>query len=142
MLAPRRLEYFVRLLLPPAAREHVLGDLQERYTSPWSYMLDALFVLPPVIISRIRRTTDFLLFFLEALAIYLSFTAASWYLGEASFLYDHSGFLLLAVPTSVAVVALLFCNPYSDADKTSFRGAVLQSTGSVSLAFFRPSRRL
>jgi hypothetical protein len=135
MPAPKLLENLVRLLLPPACREHVLGDLQERYKSPKSYLSDALSVLGPVIISRIRRTTDFQVFAMEALALYLSFTATAWYVGQQSFLYDHAGFARLTVPTSVAVMALLLCNAYSDPERKSFSKPILQSAGCVSLAF-------
>jgi hypothetical protein len=135
MVPPRHLENLLRLLLPPDSREHVLGDLQERYTSTKSYLIDALSVIGPVIISRIRRTTDFQVFLMEALTIYLSFTTVAWYLGEQNFLYHHDGFVLLALPASVAVIALLFCNAYSDLEKRSFSKAVLQSVGSLGLAF-------
>jgi hypothetical protein len=134
MLAPRLLENVLYLLLPPACREHVLGDLQERCTSTRSYLVDALSVLGPVIISRIRRTTDFQVFLMEALTVYLSFTAAAWYQGEQNFLYHYRGFLRLALPTSVVITALLFCNAYSDLDKRSIGRAILQSAGSLALA--------
>jgi hypothetical protein len=57
-LARRRLEAIVRLLTPPASREHLLGDLSERYVSPSQYLGDALRALPYVVYSRIRRTTN------------------------------------------------------------------------------------
>lgn len=136
MRPPKLLENLLRLLLPPASREHVLGDLLERYTSPKSYTIEALSVLGPVIISRIRRTTDIQVFLMETLTIYLSFAAAGWYLGEQNFLYHQAGFVRLAVPTSVAVVSLLFCNAYSSSPEgKSFLTPILQSTGSLSLAF-------
>jgi hypothetical protein len=135
MRPPKLLESLLRLLLPPASREHVLGDLQERYTSPESYVIEALSVLGPVIISRIRRTTDIQVFLMETLTIYLSFATAGWYLGEQNFLYHQAGFVRLAVPTSVAVVSLLFCNAYSSPERKSFLTPILQSTGSLSLAF-------
>src|SRR6185295_4003246 len=50
-------EAVVRALVPPASREHVLGDLQERCTSTRQYLLDALAALPFIVGSRIRRTT-------------------------------------------------------------------------------------
>jgi hypothetical protein len=132
---PKLLVNLFRLLLPPASREHVLGDLQERHSSPKSYTIEALSVLGPVIVSRIRRTTDIQVFLMETLSVYLSFAAAAWYLGEQNFLYHHAGFVRLAIPTSVAVVALLFCNAYSSPEKKSFITPILQSAGSLSLAF-------
>ena len=66
---PRVMEAVVGFLLPPACREHVLGDLHERYTSPRQYLVDALLAVPLVIASRIRRTTDPDVFLMEALGL-------------------------------------------------------------------------
>lgn len=136
MSPPKYLEKLFRLLLPPASREHVLGDLQERYQSPKSYLIDAFSVLGPVIVSRIRRTTDFQVFLMEACAVYFSFAAAAWCLGEQRFLYGNAGFIRLLMPTTVALAALLLCNAYSDPGRRSFSKPVLQSAGSISLAVF------
>lgn len=135
MPVPRRIESVVRLLLPPAYREHVLGDLHERYESPRQYVPDALSVLGPVVISRIRRTTDFEVLLMEAFAIYLSYLAAAWYLGQHGFLYDGFGFERLAIPTALAVIGLLISNAYSDLEKQSPAKATMQAGGSLALAF-------
>lgn len=135
MPAPRLLENLLRLLLPPASREHVLGDLNERYQSPKSYLIDALSILGPVIISRIRRTTDFQLFLIEAFTVYLSFATSAWYLGQKNFLYEHAGLARLAAPTIVAALALLISNAYSDPERRSFSKPILQSGASICLAF-------
>jgi hypothetical protein len=58
---PAAFESLVGLLVPPVAREHVLGDLAERYTAPGPYVLDALGTVPAVVISQIRRTSYFAL---------------------------------------------------------------------------------
>jgi hypothetical protein len=76
---PKRLEKAVGLLLPPACREEVLGDLFEKYTGPGQYIIVAFCVVPFVILSRIRRTTDACLLLTEALLIYGSYLAAEWY---------------------------------------------------------------
>ena len=55
---PALVDAVIRLLIPPACREHVLGDLWERYTSPRQYVIDALRTLPFVICSQMRRTFD------------------------------------------------------------------------------------
>ena len=132
----QRLENLFRLLLPPASREHVLGDLHEKYNSPRQYVMDAISVLGPVIVSRIRRTTDFQVFLMEIFAVYMSFSAAAWWLGETAFLYDHIGFARLAIPTTVTVVGLLMCNAYADPEKASpLLRPILESAGSISVAF-------
>ena len=55
------IESVIGLLVPPLAREHVLGDLAERCTSPGQYLREALLTVPAVVISQIRRTSFFLL---------------------------------------------------------------------------------
>ena len=100
---PKTLETIVGALLPSACREHVLGDLCERYRGNWQYLCDALLILPMLVASRIRRTADPQMLLIEAFAIYLSFVAAGWQFCGASFLYDDSGFLRLAVPALAAL---------------------------------------
>ena len=53
---PALIDALVRRLVPPACREHVVGDLWERYTSPRHYALDAVRTIPAVVASQIRRT--------------------------------------------------------------------------------------
>jgi hypothetical protein len=131
------LERLFRLLLPPASREHVLGDLHEKCKSPRQYLSDAISVLGPVIIGRIRRTTDFQVCLIEIFVVYLSFSAAAWWIGQSAFLYDHSGFARLVIPTTVIVIGLLLCNAYADPEKhPSLIRPVLQTAGSIALAFF------
>ena len=43
---PALMTRLVRALIPPASREHVLGDLNERYVSPRQYVFEALRALP------------------------------------------------------------------------------------------------
>src|SRR5581483_12160605 len=135
MPASTRIEKILRLLLPPACREHVLGDLRERYQTRRQYLVEAISVLGPVILSRIRRTTDFQVSLMETLSLYLSFLTSALYFGQKSFLYEHAGFARLAVPTTVSLAALLLCNAYSDPERRSFIKPVLQSAGSVALGF-------
>jgi hypothetical protein len=56
---PALIESVVRLLVPPVAREHVLGDLAERYSSPGQYVAEAARTVPLVIASQVRRTSYF-----------------------------------------------------------------------------------
>jgi hypothetical protein len=130
------LEALFRLLLPPASREHVLGDLHERCKSPQQYLMEAASVLGPVVISRVRRTTDLQVFFIEVIAVYLSFSTSAWWLGQRTFLYDRSGFIRLAIPTVITCVGLLVCNAYADPEKPSSSiQPIIQSAGCTALAF-------
>src|SRR5271169_6684064 len=99
---PRSLETLVGLFIPPACREVVLGDLHERYISLPRYVADVLTTVPLVILSRIRRTTDFQVLLMEAFVLYLSFWGADRF-EEAAFLIDRLGLLRIAIPAATAL---------------------------------------
>jgi hypothetical protein len=134
-MPPKRIEKLLSFLLPPPCREHVLGDLQEKCKSSQEYTRVGLSVLAPVIVSRIRRVTDYQLLLMQAFAIYIAFIAGTWCLGKAAFLYSHSGLIRLAVPTGVAVLTLLLSNAYFDPAPRSVTKPILQSVISIVLAF-------
>jgi hypothetical protein len=103
----KTLEAIVGLLLPPACREEVLGDLYERYRGPVQYIFLAMRVVPFVILSRIRRTADARVLLMEALLIYASYLTAAWY-ADRMLLIEQWGFYRLAVPAVLAVVFVMF----------------------------------
>ena len=80
---PKTVEALVAVLVPPACREEVLGDLHERYRSAAQYSLDAASTVPLVILSRIHRTADSRALLIQAFAFYASFLAAAWIDGGA-----------------------------------------------------------
>jgi hypothetical protein len=128
-------EALLGLLIPPACREQVLGDLHERYTSPSRYFGDALSAVPCVIISSIRRTTDPQVLLMEAIALYLSFVGVAWISGQSAFLYEPWGLLRLAIPTAVALLALVLADAYVDPAKRSAIKPMLQTAFCIGLAF-------
>jgi hypothetical protein len=130
---PKLAETIVALLIPPACREHVLGDLYERYKSPQQYVWDALSTVPSVILSQILRTTDLRVFASETFALYLSFLAAAWRIDGVPFLLDQ-GFLRLAIPTVAASVALVLARAYA-----TRRNPILQPVFAVCSAFLAQS---
>lgn len=134
--APSKIaETVVRLLLPPAAREHVLGDLKERYSSPRRYFLDAVSAVPCVILSRIRRTTDAAVLLMEALVLYLSFYGAAWYIDPTSFLFEQNALLRLAIPTAAALIGFMLVDAYADPAKRSPLKPVVQAALGTGFAF-------
>jgi hypothetical protein len=56
---PALIESIVAALIPPPARESVMGDLLERHRSAWAFAAEAARTLPFVLWSRIRRTSNF-----------------------------------------------------------------------------------
>lgn len=110
---PEIMEAMVFWLVPPACREEVLGDFQERFTCPREYLVEAVRTVPLVILSRVRRTTDPALLLLEALALFLSLVTAARLLGGPSFLTDQQGYLKLALLAAIALVVLMLVDAYS-----------------------------
>jgi len=126
---PKKLEAAVGLFLPPACREHVLGDLSERYRGIRQYVLEVLQILPLLVMSRLRRSFDPQALLIEAFAVYLSFV--SWQFLDASFLYDHSGFLRLAVPAVVTLGILLLVEAYANREERGVVTSVAAAAGTV-----------
>lgn len=137
----KTLEAIVGLLLPPACREEVLGDLYERYRGPVQYIFLAMRVVPFVILSRIRRTADARVLLMEALLIYASYLTAAWY-ADRMLLIEQWGFYRLAVPAVLAVVFVMFEDAWAPVRDRS----PLRLTGEVALgtlfAFLWMVRRL
>jgi hypothetical protein len=125
---PKALEAIVGFLLPPVCREEVLGDLFERYTGPGQYIALAIRVIPCVIASRIRRTTDVRVLLMEALLIYASYLAAAWYAGN-KLLMDQWGFFQLAIPSVLAVAFIAIEDAWAKVRQKS----PLRVTGDVAM---------
>jgi hypothetical protein len=118
---PKAALLIARILLPPARREDVLGDMEERFhdadrrRAAVDYVWDVVWTVPLVIVSQILKTADARLVCLEALGMYTSFVGASYLtLGAraVSFLHDGHGLLRLALPTLVIPLALLLADVY------------------------------
>ena len=125
---PKAAEAIAAVLIPPACREEVLGDLHERYRSPLPYCLDALRTLPLVILSRIRRTADPQLLLIQAFALYVSFLGAAR-LSDGALPREQWAFLRLAIPAAMAMLGLILDDTYANLGRRSplnlARGSVL-----------------
>ena len=74
---PVLIDAVVRALIPPACREHVIGDLWERYRSPWQFVLDAAGTIPFVVASQIRRTSTLAGVIIHAFVLFVSLGVGS-----------------------------------------------------------------
>jgi hypothetical protein len=134
---PRKIETLVAMLVPPARREEVLGDLRERYANPRQYVTDAIRTVPLVVASQIRRTTDLGVLFLEAFALYFCFFAGTLrlHLGGAPLMLEEPRALSILIPTAIALAALRFVDAYSNGRKRSTLKLILGTATAVSFAF-------
>ena len=99
---PESLEKLVRWLVPAACREHVVGDLNERYRSPGKYLVDTLCVLPFVIANQVRRSSSLPRIVVRAFVL--------WY---GAFLgMKQESWLVATLPTVLATVALILRDAY------------------------------
>jgi hypothetical protein len=129
---PKTTEAIVAWLVPPACREHVVGDLHERYTTRGQYIAEAVCTIPLVVASRIRRTTDPQVLLMEAFALYLSFLGVAWKL-DGALLYEQWGYLRLAIPAAVALATLKLEDAYATPGTRRPLTPILQSTFSFSI---------
>ncbi|MDE3165268.1 MAG: hypothetical protein KGN36_05635 [Acidobacteriota bacterium] len=104
-------EGLVALLVPPACREEVVGDLHERYRSAAGYALEAVRTVPLVILSRMRRTGDPRDLVVQGFALYLSFLAAAW-IPSPALLGERLGLLRLALPAAMMLLGLVLDDTY------------------------------
>jgi hypothetical protein len=95
-------ERVVSLLLPPACREPIVGDLHERYVSAAQYLVDALRTVPFAVWGQVRRTTSPMLAAAEAVAVYIAFVVASGITSPGRF-----GSATIPVGAAVAALAAL-----------------------------------
>lgn len=124
---PKVIEILVWMVLPPACRESVVGDLHERYKSLPQYVRDAVWSVPLVIVSRIKRTTDAGLLLLEALALYLSFVASARF-AEDNFLVQQNAYLRLAIPVVLALLSVVLVDAYARTERRLFYGPAAAMT--------------
>jgi hypothetical protein len=109
---PKAAQAIAAVFLPCACREEVLGDLQERCTSPMHYCRDTFRTVPLVILSRIRRTADTQLLLMHAFVLYLSFYGAAWF-KASGLLYEPWGLARLAIPGAVTMLAMVLEDAYA-----------------------------
>ena len=105
---PAFVDALVRRLIPPASREHVLGDLWERYRSPAHFLSDAVRALPFVVSSQIRRAVDPMLLALQAAMVFGGLGGFR----PVSAAGDAPGWTLALVPALAAAVVLALCDAY------------------------------
>lgn len=116
---PVLIDRVVRVLIPPAAREAVIGDLWERYRSPLHYALEALKVMPFVILSQIRRTSNLPMLGIQAFTFFVCF--GGFAVNAAPL--DVPRWLRAAVPTLVALMALVLRDAYRSEQHPARRAA-------------------
>lgn len=128
----RRTEKIVGWLLPPACREHVLGDFRERYRSALHYQADVLFAGLAVISSQIRRTSDPLVRFMEAIVLYGAFVTA---FAAGAGLTSRS-LLCAAIPALATLWVVTLADAYADPSLHPPQRPLYGVIGGLGLAYF------
>jgi hypothetical protein len=132
---PALIETIVRLSIPAPCREHVVGDLWERYRSPGSFMLDAARTVPFVIASQIRRTTRGSALVIQAFLLAVGFAVGA------------GGLVTPIAPVAAALLGLVLRDAYKSCVSVS-AGQVLRDlavgagfvvASQIGLALLRPS---
>jgi hypothetical protein len=106
---PALIDALVRLSIPQPCREHVVGDLWERYRSPSRFLVDAVRTVPFVVASQIRRTTTLSAVFIQTFVMVVAFATGS------------RGFWPAVVPVTVVLLTLVLRDAYKPALSISAR---------------------
>ena len=139
---PKLIEKIVAALIPPSCREHVLGDLHERYTSAAQYIRDAVRTVPFVVASQIRRSFSITLFMNEAAALCIAFWLASSTDGAGYLYYERvllPGLVLIAMTLGILCVLDAYVLP-SDANPRHIFFKTLLAAACVYLIGFLPRK--
>jgi hypothetical protein len=139
MTPPKVLVFLVRLLLPRICREHVLGDLHERYRSPFGYAADGANAIAAAIVGQIRRATPARFLLLETLVIYASFFAAARSgRGGSPVFYGSPDFSQISCITLLVMAGLLWRDAYAlRPTRSSLRLIVILKRAGLKLTPFR-----
>jgi hypothetical protein len=110
-------ESLAAALVPPASREHVLGDLSECCRSPGQYLSTLASVLPGVILRQIRRRVSWgdgigLMALLSGLALLVTMGVSG-----APFFEESGAWGRLAVPWVVLICGCVLSAAYGPADQ-------------------------
>jgi hypothetical protein len=140
-MPPEALERLIGFVIPPACREEVLGDLHEKFTGPVQYIVLAISVVPFVIVSRIRRTTDARVLLMGALLLYASYLSAAW-LTDRALLVSQWGLLRLAVPAVLALMLMVLADAWSPVGEESSVRRLGQAVFGVLFAYLCTFRTL
>src|SRR5262245_9113365 len=127
---PVLIDRVVRVLIPPSAREAVVGDLWERYRSPVHYALEALRILPFVILSQVRRTSNIPMLGIVAFTFFVCF--GGFTINGPPI--DVPRWLRAAIPTLAALAGLMARDVYKGLELRAVRPAafdVLTVIGSL-----------
>jgi hypothetical protein len=99
---PALIEAIAARLIPPDSREHVLGDLHERYTTPGRYARDVVSLAPRLVVRRVWRILK---------AEYGLYCAE--FAGVVAFVASHQRARLL-IPSATIVLVLMLRDAYVD----------------------------
>lgn len=100
---PVLIETIVRLSIPACRREHVIGDLWERYRTPGSFLLDAIRTVPFIVVSQVRRTSMIGSVLIHTFALVVGFAAGAGNINSA------------IAPVTAAVVGFVLRDAYKSA---------------------------
>jgi hypothetical protein len=117
---PEWLEQWVLRLTPPGAREAVVGDLCETFSSPSQYAFEALRTVPFVIVSQMRRNANLPALMLQGFLVFVCLG------GLAPAEPGHARGIRIAAPLLV-VLGLLLQGAYQATGRPSARRAMMEA---------------
>ncbi len=118
---PALLERLARWIMPPMVRESIVGDLTERYRSPLQFAVEAIRVLPFVIVGQFRRSTEAPMLMLQAFILLAC-------LGEFHPRHEAAPFWAVSgIPALTAFLVLLLRDVYRTQEQRTTRRAIMDT---------------
>jgi len=117
---PTAMEQVVQWLIPPKAREAVVGDLREIYSTPSQYLAEAARTVPLVFVSCVLRALNLPLLLLQFLLLLfiLEKVHAQFHLLTQAAIFQVSG---------IAICAIILRNTYQRDGRPEARYGILES---------------
>ncbi len=117
---PAILEKVLQLLIPPAAREAVVGDLREIYCGPAQYLAEALRTVPRVVLSCAIRAANPPLLLLQGGLVFfclMGLSASLWRLSPVE----------AVLGTVVVLAGTLLCETYRQIGRPTVERSIVEA---------------
>jgi hypothetical protein len=102
------IDWFVKAIIPPSAREEVIGDLWESYSTSLRYILEGIAIMPYAIANQMRHQTVIAVLALQGFALFACFGGFSPYPSGGVV----PNWARAAVPTIAALIGLALRDAY------------------------------
>lgn len=117
------IDWLVQALIPPSAREEVIGDLWESYSTSLRYISEGVAIMPYVVASQIRHKTIVAVLVLQGFALFACLGGFSTDPGIG----NVPNWARASIPTLVVLIGLVLGDAYRIPSKKVFASGVIDA---------------